>query len=761
MKKHKKIQIILLLIALVLLISGGIFFLIGLTEVIDTPPNQNSVNQEDTANKKQEKNIIVWEETLLQTTNSEYKDLYIPLYPFLFNTNNKTYHLETVLDNKKLVFSLIDLDENEVTFKKDFPLTGMDTFDIVSVGHDGLLWDRVFSQDENGKLFAYLIQYNLDGQELQKVKIDGSPHINLIRENETHLFTVTHEEQLIIYNKLGEQEKKYDNFNDFEVDTSHYYTSFRTSDMGDSTVARYDSKHNLVTKTSLAGLGNHISVNDKYIYAIVGDEIKRMNKDLLGKWESFFSFPIEINHRFTDNMQYSIDDFVVNNDETIYLKVRESQDYNTTKIYKIKSSVQTISISTENIVITTPYIQDKLARGAILYNKINPEINITFDCQYDSYDEFLKNADIYGEQIAARILTGDIGDIVHTGGAGFDYLNIADKDVFLDLTNYIENSEEKENWYPVATKGLKLYDEIKGLPLDFAYSYYYVNDTLAKEHKIMINDNLTWNNIFDMCDTLSNNNSSDVIFTDTDSKNITHDIITSNIYNLVNMEEKKIMLRQDWFLELLEHYKQAYQTNNLYTTGQNDFKSSSNFSSLFMERSRFQDSLAIFSDQVSWTSRYNKGIIPTPKGENSNHVIGISRTIYSINSTTKYPKECYDFLEFCMSEKVQQDGSSLGGESINRNILINNKNNAIANYTFSENSDLPLSQQEKNNKNMSDTNDYFEIFSPFNESINKLTYPSIYVNEFTEPIDAYLTNKISLDQALAQIESAIMFKMVE
>ena len=47
------------------------------------------------------------------------------------------------------------------------------------------------------------------------------------------------------------------------------------------------------------------------------------------------------------------------------------------------------------------------------------------------------------------------------------------------------------------------------------------------------------------------------------------------------------------------------------------------------------------------------------------------------------------------------------------------------------------------------------------ENINRMTYPSIYIAEFYEPMERYRKDQITLDEALEEIESAIMFKMIE
>lgn len=163
----------------------------------------------------------------------------------------------------------------------------------------------------------------------------------------------------------------------------------------------------------------------------------------------------------------------------------------------------TVEVKQEDIVtltITAPYAPEGMQKSIRMYQMKHPEVQIEWDTQYLSREEFQADALNYKDQIAVRTTAGDVGDLQMITGATLSQDVITDTDAFTDLTTYLESSPIKDQleWNflePLRDGG----GAIRAVPLGVASVTMVYNIELLRELGDPIDPNtVTWSELLDL-----------------------------------------------------------------------------------------------------------------------------------------------------------------------------------------------------------------------------------------------------------------------
>lgn len=150
------------------------------------------------------------------------------------------------------------------------------------------------------------------------------------------------------------------------------------------------------------------------------------------------------------------------------------------------------------LTITAPYKVDSVAAAARNYLRDHPEVELVWDTQFISREELQKNSMEYKDQIALRVMTGDVGDLVMVTGSGLGTEAMTETDAFADLSGYLDACPFRDELPDPLLHSLRGKDgTIRGLPLGIKPSYYVWNQELLDELRIDPHT-VTWSQLLNL-----------------------------------------------------------------------------------------------------------------------------------------------------------------------------------------------------------------------------------------------------------------------
>lgn len=213
------------------------------------------------------------------------------------------------------------------------------------------------------------------------------------------------------------------------------------------------------------------------------------------------------------------------------------------------------------LTITAPYQVDSIAAAARNYLRNHPEVELMWDTQYLSREEFQKNSMEYKDQIALRLMTGDVGDLVMVTGSGLGTETMTETDAFADLSGYLDACPFREELPDNLLEPLRGEDgAVRGLPLGVLPTYYVWNQELLDELGIDPYT-VTWSQLLDLAlewkeqgTDLSLEISDAGIGMYGSQEQIFQDILLANLYDLPQANGS-VRLDQPYLRQLLEKLK--------------------------------------------------------------------------------------------------------------------------------------------------------------------------------------------------------------
>ncbi len=221
--------------------------------------------------------------------------------------------------------------------------------------------------------------------------------------------------------------------------------------------------------------------------------------------ESIFEFGKDSTYLLDD---YDIQDFMVGEEGDICYSLRTKITGNSEiklsdikNIYYVYTKQEGSRPEKEvTLTITAPYRIDFMDEAIKRYELKHPMEHVEYDYAYNNYEKFLENGAEYGTRLTLNIITGgEIGDIIHTGGSGIEIHDIFTTDAFMDLTDLIEKDKNYKELNKDVLNGVKINNAIRGIPINYLFYQYELNEDLEKELGINVDwDEISWSEVLDL-----------------------------------------------------------------------------------------------------------------------------------------------------------------------------------------------------------------------------------------------------------------------
>ncbi len=454
---------------------------------------------------------------------------------------------------------------------------------------------------------------------------------------------------------------------------------------------------------------------------------------------------------------YNVHDFIVGKDEEIYCSLIprdfETQDFASSFSYYLYTKEEGERPKRETtITLTAPYRYDFLEEAIKLYEIKYPEEHIEYNYAYNTYEAFLENKEEYGAKLTLDIISGDVGDIVQTGGAGLGYQALLRTDAFMDLTDLIVKDKNYQYLNKGVLNGIKINNAIRALPISYVFYQYELNEELEKELELNIDfDNISWSEVLDIAKVIEEKVPDRHLFTcpieeETVWDMLGYNLIIENMPDLINLETKEMDLNQQWFKDLLIKFKECSKSKNFLLIGEPDLidrLQGSLLTRVFIGNRFYSDVLGNFD---SYNEKHKSRMIPSFTGEKNDNRIGYSKRMFSINNRSERKENAWKFLSFLLTEDIQflvskeRSGTPISQKGVDRMI-------GYAFWMHGYSGD----NVDKYNKSTIENS----------QKINYLYDMGYMRQDLIDAIKLYMDDEVTLDEALKKAEESIMIRLNE
>lgn len=400
------------------------------------------------------------------------------------------------------------------------------------------------------------------------------------------------------------------------------------------------------------------------------------------------------------------------------------------------------------LTITAPYQVDSIAAAARNYLRNHPEVELMWDTQYLSREEFQKNSMEYKDQIALRLMTGDVGDLVMVTGSGLGTETMTETDAFADLSGYLDACPFREELPDNLLEPLRGEDgAVRGLPLGVLPTYYVWNQELLDELGIDPYT-VTWSQLLDLAlewkeqgTDLSLEISDAGIGMYGSQEQIFQDILLANLYDLPQANGS-VRLDQPYLRQLLEKLKALSGSTQLLRSDGDASKAL--ILSGGMDNGNVSDRVHRIEMATS-----NHGIrlqaAPYPLGEMSEKRQGYA-FCWAISQRSKNQGAAWEFLQYLVSADAMTLESSY---SYTRDTL---PANTAAQERYLEYYKPQWKGQGSDPEQME---------AHFRQMQKAMNVPYVRFDQITgwypavaEPLGQYVSDELTLDEAMEQADSS-------
>lgn len=321
-----------------------------------------------------------------------------------------------------------------------------------------------------------------------------------------------------------------------------------------------------------------------------------------------------------------------------------------------------ISDGKKVITLTTFSASEFLKVSEKMYEAKYPDIDIQIN-EYLGEMSALKDGTVekYIQQTNTKMLAGSGPDILQ-----FDHLsveNYVNKNLLANLTELMneDKSFNEDNYHMNIINNSTLNGTLYAMPMRFFISTLVGDEEAINETKVNIDDkNWDWSKFIENGEALLDKNVHSTVIANMQPERMFNELVKDEYSKLVDPINKKANFQSDEFINLLNTVKGMYEkkvaTNETASIGD----------------SYFINSLAVSEEDffLGPSSFYEHGKTYL-KPQKSDEVGGISFVTtmkLGINKKASVKKEAWDFLEFLMSEEVQELDFDIKGFTINKNV---------------------------------------------------------------------------------------------
>ena len=477
-----------------------------------------------------------------------------------------------------------------------------------------------------------------------------------------------------------------------------------------------------------------------FLYALSWDDAKRYN----GETGNFVSATMSMTR---DAIYLSSDGIfkmaVVGGEKLLIYSIADADNV---LVYQYAPESDKRADMKPTLTISAPYPEPHMTKAITLYEHENPDSKIAYECAYNSYFTYAKNAESYQAKTTTRILSGDIGDIVMADARLADIYYMHSKDLFLNLKPMIDADKELFDIPQRMLDAITVDGKIRGLPMTANYYYAIINLDLCEKLKIDIDwENAKWSEVIALSEQLQG--SGYHLSVDGARDRFFVRMLISNMPDLINLESKTVNLRQDWFLDLLEQYRLAETPEfwgdsyaELGVVPENSIVNIQGMTEALMSHHMAH----LFEEE--YQNGVRTKIVPLFEGEKNHNRTAGSSELYSVMYGSENKNEAVDFLRFLM---------------------------ALDTNTISMATNVPFNMRQRTNRFEREKERVFRFHDP---KIIDLYYdemdvvyaavdtlydmgkvkPALYT-----PLLKYLSGEMTLDDALTQAEEQIYIQINE
>jgi multiple sugar transport system substrate-binding protein len=565
------------------------------------------------------------------------------------------------------------------------------------------------------------------------------------------LSSTDHSPVLQVFNKDGSLHKNYADIGSFETDNKgSIYITFGVSDKhkysGFEKINVESGKVECSVETKI--FPNYIRYNKEKgtVYVMDNNGVTRYNASDGKNEKNIFTFGKDSTY-VLDSLQ--VRDFFVGSEEDLYIALFYFEsDKNISLYYGYEPKEGTRPERTVTLTVTAPYRQDFLSDAITRYEMKYPDQKVKYDYKYNSEEEFVANTEQYGQQLSLSILGGDVGDVVMTGGSGLNYEEVFKTDAFMDLSSLIEKDKNYDVLNKDVIEGLRIKGAVRGLPISITRSYYEVNTKLLNSMGVKLDyNNLSWKDVISLTKVIEEKAPDAHVFTGNEYVgDYLIPMIGANMSQLVDFENKKINLNQEWFVDLLKDLKEAMKSKNFVKTHTGSDVIDKLQGSLFVHRSTERK---YYRDMVYNYLHYKEEgkeslYIPIFVGEKSNKRGVQVNNMYSVNNKSKNKEDAWKFLSFLLEDDIQKL-RTLRAEPVNTK----------ANKKILE------AAAEEFSKTYGD--DALKVVDMMMNIFDRIDYVDMYYNkqDIYDPLMSYINDEMSLEDALKKAEENVWIRLNE
>lgn len=673
----------------------------------------------------------------------------------------KNQWVKAVLKEQMVAFE--GLDSGAFLFEVPFSMFNSSGFDLSS---DGFLWTTSFNSSEQTlEIKKHDIEANLletiTLNDLGAFFVEEEVYLKGLQVQADHIYLLGETEsrpQLQVYDMAGDLKYTHANVDCFDVNVN-----------GDFVVQKADSEdfnYHGYFGYRIAD-GTEFMRNEKFMPLLIKYNLDYSKLILVGEsvlladphtgkiLRPLLEFGVDTSFLLDDLV---VSDLILTEESAMTILVSKSL-YEDSKMFFDNTlftydKIEGLKPKKETTVtITVPYRSDFISEAIKRYEMLYPEEHVAYDYAYNSYEAFFDNREEYGQKLALKIISNEVGDIVQTGGSALRYWPLAQTDVFMDLEPLLKADPIYKDLNTSVLEGVRVNGKIRTLPIAFNFYQYELNTDLAQKIGLGEIDEIRWSDALSYIEKLEKLGGGSKWRNESPGRlsalELTLDfMLISNMPDLINLEKKTVNLNQEWFKDLMKTYKSVYNSDAI----SEEKVAYDSVDQLQGGLLRIWTPLNHMGDDIAYYGLYNESqaskFIPNISGEINPNRIAYSKYMYAINERSENKESAWKFLKFLVSEDMQLQ-IRREGTPVNVKAMEGLLNKAVVNHRKSLDQMTPVDKA------------FVEAYRKNSQKVDVLFDMDYMKIDLSDQINRYIKGEISLEEALENAEKSIKIRLNE